>query len=294
MKKIIKILLVLISLTGIFLAVWGFLIEPNQLVVRNYNLKIRNWSPKLRGFKIVAISDIHGGSNFIDEAKIRRIVGLVNEQKPDIILLVGDYISEQHFDRAKLKMPLETVAESLKGLKASYGVYAVIGNHDNDYNNQAVQEALQKDGYNVLENAAVSIEKNGEKLRLLGMEDALRARSWDESKKEALAALGKLESDEGKIIIFTHNPDSVVYLSEDVQISPDAVLFLSGHTHGGQVRLPLIGAPIVPSTYGQKYAAGFIRENNIDMFVTTGIGTSIIPVRFGVPPEISVLNIEAK
>jgi predicted MPP superfamily phosphohydrolase len=77
-------------------------------------------------------------------------------------------------------------------------------------------------------------------------------------------------------------------------VSPDFVLFLAGHTHGGQVRLPLIGAPIVPSAYRQKYAAGHVRDKDVDMFITTGIGTSLIPVRFGVTPEIAVLNIEAE
>lgn len=289
--KFVKISVGLLAVIGVLLAGWAFFVEPNRLVVNNYNLSVRKWSPKLENFKIVAISDVHGGSNFIDEAKIRRVVDMANAQNPDIIVLLGDYVSQQRSDRSKLKMPLETIAASLGGLKAAYGVYAVIGNHDNWYSGKAVRQALENDGYRVLENEAVSIEKNGAKLRLLGMEDILQETIWDKSKEKALNALNRLESKEGKIVVLTHNPDSVAYLSEITGISTETTLFLAGHTHGGQVRLPLIGTPIVPSAYGGKFAAGIIREGNVDMFVTTGIGTSILPVRFEVAPEIAVLTI---
>ncbi|MGI8468363.1 MAG: metallophosphoesterase [Pyrinomonadaceae bacterium] len=294
LKKNFKILLFIVLFAGIILFGYAFFIEPDELIVRDYNLKVKNWSPKLNNFKIVAIADIHGGSNFIDEAKIRKIVELTNAQNPDIIVLLGDYVSQRNFSRSQLKMPLETVAENLKGLKAGYGVYAVLGNHDNEYSGKLVRNALEKDGYRVLENEAVGIEKGDEKIRLLGIADVLQNDNLEQNNKAGIAALDKLDSREGKIIILTHSPDAVKYVSGNLPVSPDAVLFLAGHTHGGQVRLPFIGAPVIPSSYGQKYAAGFIREQEIDMFVTTGIGTSILPVRFGVPPEISVLNIEAE
>jgi predicted MPP superfamily phosphohydrolase len=291
-KKIRKtVLYILIGalLIGFVLAIWAFVIEPNRLVIRNYEIKVKNWSPKLENFKIVAISDIHGGSNFIDEAKIRTIVEKANEQDADIIVLLGDFVSQQRLDRTKLKMPMETIAVNLKGLQAKYGVYAVNGNHDGWYDTKIVRRELEKAGYRVLEDEAVSIEKNGEKLRILGLSDSLSNTS-----QNGKAGLDKLESKEGKVIVLTHNPDDVVGVTEEALISPDFVLFLAGHTHGGQCRLPLIGAPVVPSAFRQKYAAGHVRDRNVDIFVTTGVGTSIVPVRFGVPPEISVLNIRSE
>jgi uncharacterized protein len=273
------------------LALWAFIIEPNRLVIREHNLQVKNWSPKLDGFKIVAISDIHGGGNFIDEAKIRQIVQRSNEQNADIIVLLGDYVSQQPFDRAKLKMPVETVAENLKGLQAKYGVYAVLGNHDGWYDTKVVRRELEKIGYRVLENEAVSIEKDGERLRIVGLPDSLSGEVTENNIMNAKEALDKLENKKGKVVVLTHHPDDILKVTGEAFVSEDFVLFLAGHTHGGQCRFPFIGAPVVPSAYKQKYAAGFLRDRGVDMFVTTGIGTSIIPVRFGIPPEISVLLI---
>lgn len=291
--KVVKTAFLLIFLTGLLLAGWAFIIEPSRLVANDYELKVRKWSPKLKGFKIVAISDIHGGSNFMNEAKIRRVVELANAQNPDVIVLLGDYVSQQHFDRKKLKMPMETIADNLKGLQAKYGVYAVLGNHDGWYDIRKVRAGLEKAGYRVLENEAVSIEKDGEKLRIVGLPDALQGTVPENKVKNAKEALANLGSEEGKVIVLTHNPDDIVNNMGENLPSPDTVLFLAGHTHGGQVWFPYFGSLIVPSTYGQKYAAGLVRETDVDLFVTTGVGTSILPVRFMVPPEIAVLTINS-
>ncbi len=276
------------------LAIWAFLIEPNHLIVKQHTLKLKKWSPKLNGIKIVAISDVHAGSNFIDEEKLHRIVSLSNQQDADLIIFLGDYLSAEYFDRKKLKMPLETAVQNLSGMRAKYGVFAVLGNHDNEYGNEKVKAEFENAGYRVLENEAISIEKNGEKIRFVGLADVLKTGNPLNYSEDAKSALDKLGETEGNIIAFTHNPDMVEFLTGDHLISKDFSLFLAGHTHGGQCNFPLIGSPIVPSSFGQKYAAGFIRKNDVDVFVATGIGTSILPVRFRVPPEISVLTLEAE
>lgn len=289
-KKFIYGLLSLLLIAG-SLAVWAFIIEPSRLVVRNYKLEIKNWSKKLDGLKIVAIADIHGGSNFVTEERIREVVARANEQKADIVVLLGDYVAHQIFDRSKIKMPLETVMDNLRGLKARHGVFAVIGNHDNELGNEIVRKELERIGYQVLENEAVSIERNGEKIRIVGTPDALRQNNSLTYLQDAKKAISQPDTKEGKIIVLSHNPDVLACMTKELHLSPDFSLFIGGHTHGGQVRFPLIGAPIVPTEFGQKYAAGHIRDLNIDIFISTGIGMSYLPARFGVSPEISVLEI---
>lgn len=291
-KKVTSLIFVL-ALAGLIF--WSFYYEPSRLVINNYPLKLKKWSAKQNGLKIVAISDIHGGSNFVTEERIREVVRQTNAQNPDIIVLLGDYLSRQFFNRRELKMPLETVMENLKGLQAKYGVYAVIGNHDNEFGGAKVRQGLEKIGYKVLENEAVAIKYNDEWIRLLGADDVLKAGNlWSQISEDLKSVLNKSEVKEGKLIVLTHNPDAIAYLTEDLSISDDFSLLIAGHTHGGQCRFPLIGAPVVPSEHGQKYAAGYVRDRGIDVFVTTGVGMSVLPVRFGVPPEIAVLTLEAE
>jgi predicted MPP superfamily phosphohydrolase len=288
-KKITRLIFVLVLAGMIF---WSFYYEPSRLVVNNYPLKLQKWSAKQNGLKIVAISDIHGGSNFVTEERIRKVVRETNAQNPDIIVLLGDYLSRQFFNRNELKMPLETVMENLKGLQAKYGVYAVIGNHDNEFGGAKVREGLENIGYKVLENEVATINYNGEWIRLLGIDDVLKAGNlWQKISDDLKSVLNKSEAKAGKIIVLTHNPDAIAYLTEELSISDDFSLLIAGHTHGGQCRFPLIGAPVVPSEFEQKYAAGHVRDKGIDVFVTTGIGMSVLPVRFGVPPEIAVLEL---
>jgi len=288
--SVIKIVLLCAFVILLFLGAWAFWYEPSSLTVKNYNLKIANWNPAHNNFKIVAISDLHGGSSFITEAKIRLVVEKANEQNADLIVFLGDYVSQQRFDRSKLKMPVETIADNLRGLKARYGVFGILGNHDAWFSDAIITRELGRAGIRILENEAVRIEANGAPLRVIGLPDALKAPDWMKYTIDAQAALAKIPN-EGKIVALTHSPDTFPLTINNLSISPDYAMMLCGHTHGGQVRLPFLGTPVVPSGYGQKYVRGEIIESGVHLFITTGIGTSIFPVRFGVPPEISVLTI---
>jgi len=281
-KKIILCIFGTITFIVIVLFLWAFVVEPNRLVVNETSIALPNLPTGLSNLKIVAISDIHGGSVFISESKLQTIVETANAQEPDLIFLLGDFVSQEHFNRENLKMSAETIAGHLKMLKAKHGVYAVLGNHDWWYNGKKVQKALEDVGIRVLENDVAELVINGQTLWILGVPDYFTRQPINLN-----LPLKKINRD-GTIIAITHNPDVFPELPSKISLT------LAGHTHGGQVNFPIVGAMIVPSQYGQRFAKGHIVEDNKHLFVTSGIGTSIFPVRFRVPPEIAVLRLSSQ
>ena len=276
-RRIIQgsILLLLLICGGCL--IWGFFIEPNRLVVNRTTIQIDSWPRSLTGLKIALIGDFHTDNRFIDEKKLRRIVELTNAEQPDLIVLLGDYIQGGRRENAHRVEP-EVTAAVLKGLIAPLGVYAILGNHDWWYNGPKVRQAFEAAGIPVLENEVAEIKWRGQSFWLVGLADL-----WTRPQRiEETIAKTPANS---RIIALTHNPDIFPQLPARVP------LLLAAHTHGGQVNLPLIGTPVVPSDFGAKYTAGHVIENGHHMFVTTGIGTSIIRVRFRVPPEIAIVTV---
>ena len=278
-KRRVLIALAIILLVFGGLALWAFLIEPSRLVVHEETIQIANWPNELSGLRIAVMSDIHTGSPFINEAKLQRIVDLTNQQNPDLIVLLGDYMVSTSWHSHRVEP--EVIAAGLKDLKAPLGVYAALGNHDWWYNGGKVRRAFEENGIRVLDNEVAEIKWKDASFWLVGLADLwTRPQQVDET-------LAKVPTGSAMIAI-THNPDVFPNVPRNVQ------LLLAGHTHGGQVNIPLIGTPITPSNYGDKYTAGHLFENDHHLFVTTGIGTSIFPVRFLVPPEIVMLTIDSQ
>ena len=227
--------------------------------------------------RIAVASDLHIGSPHVPLARLPRIVEAINASGADLILLGGDYLVARVLGGRFV--PAEIVVRGLAGLKAPLGVYAVLGNHDRRRGRAPASIAAFAGGHpRLLENRAVRIASAGGTFWLVGLGD------WKHGSPDVSRTLAQV-SDDGPVIALTHNPDLFPHLPERVALT------VCGHTHIGQVRLPLIGAPYTASRHGQRYARGLIREGRKQLFVSAGIGTSWLPVRFGAPPEIAVLRI---
>ena len=278
-KRIIRAIIGLVVLLIVSCGIWGFFIEPNRLVVHQETIQIDSWPKELSGLRIALIADIHTGGPFINDQKLRQIVELTNQQNPDLIVLLGDYMSPNSWHSHRVEP--EVTAAALKDLKAPLGVYSVLGNHDWWYNGEKVRRAFEQNGIPVLDDEVVEIKWRNSSFWLVGLADL-----WTRPQhiNETIAKVPPGST----VIAMTHNPDIFPSLPRSVP------LLLAAHTHGGQVNLPLIGRPVEPSQFGQRYAVGHVFENDHHMFVTTGIGTSILPVRFRVPPEIVLLTLKSQ
>lgn len=267
---------IVLFLAGV--AFWGFLIEPGRLVVQQQTIQIANWPQPLDGLRIAVLSDIHVDNWFINEKKLRTIVERTNQLQPDLIVILGDYMSGEGWVRHRVEP--EVFGPLLKDLHAPLGVYSVLGNHDWWYSGVKVRRGLEQNGIKVLENESAQVNARGTSLWLVGLADF-----WTRPQRinDTVATVPEGQP----LIALTHNPDIFPNVPQRVQ------LVLAGHTHGGQVRFPFIGAVIESSDYGDRWERGHVFENNHHLFVTSGIGTSIVPVRFGLPPEIVLLTLKS-
>jgi predicted MPP superfamily phosphohydrolase len=172
----------------------------------------------------------------------------------------------------------EVTAAALKSLRAPLGVYSVLGNHDWWYNGEKVRRAFEQNGIHVLEDEVAEVKWHDRSFWLVGLADL-----W--TRRQHITETVAKVPPGSTMIALTHNPDIFPSVPQNVP------LLIAGHTHGGQVNIPFIGTPVVPSHFGPRYTSGHVFENGHHLFITTGIGTSIMPVRFRVPPEIAILTI---
>ena len=211
--------------------------------------------------------------------KLQKLVELANAQNPDIIVLLGDYVSQKRGKNSDLKMPSETVAENLKGFRAKYGVYAVIGNHDWWYNQAKIIGEFENAGITVLENEVVPVQIGDETVYIWGIEDYWKRRQVPTDEYNQIPR-------KQNIIAITHNPDSLLKAPNDI------ALMFAGHSHGGQVSFPFYGG--IPFVNDRRFMEGHAEVEEKNVFVTTGVGCTGPQLRFRVPPEIAVLTLMAE
>jgi uncharacterized protein len=258
---------------------WGFWLEPQRLVVTRAELKLPGWPRELSGLKVALLSDLHIGSPFWDLPALDRLVERTNAEKPDLVLLAGDY--QINDVPGGVFVEAEGIARGLGRLRAPLGVYAVLGNHDWWNEGERTRRAFEQNGVHVLEESVQRISHAGAAFYIVGLADQMTRPSAPKATCDNVPA-------GSPSLLLVHEPD-VFESFPRLGMSPS--LTLAGHTHGGQVWLPLLGRRVVPSEYGERYARGHVVENGRHLYVTSGVGTSVLPVRFLVPPEIAVLTL---
>ena len=256
---------------------YASLVEPRRLVVRRHSLELPRWPAALGGLRVGVLADLHGGAPHGSLAAIGRWVDAMNALEPDLVLLAGDY-ADSHFLLGGRVAP-ERIAEALGALRAPLGSVAVLGNHDWKRSGLRVWTALARAGATVLENDSVALEAPGGRFHVAGLAD-MRQRA-----PSITAALAAVPAGEPAILL-SHDPDLFPLVPERVAVT------VAGHTHAGQIAIPYVRRPFIPSRYGERYARGHIVEDGRHLVVSAGLGTSGIPARLLAPPELLLLELQ--
>jgi len=252
-------------------AAYSRLIEPYNYWISEKDIFIRDLPAAFEGFRITQLTDIHH-SRILGISEVRRVVSLAQQTKPDMFVLTGDYSTSY-------RRYIEPCAEALSTLSAPEGVWAVLGNHDHYTDPELTTRALERQHIAVLNNAHTTLRRGSDALQLSGIDDwTWNATDWS----RAFSGLNP----KTPTILLSHQP-SVLDLEQTAGVS----LIVSGHTHGGQLNFPIVGAPASLFTSDLKYARGLFRRGETQLYVSTGTGVIGLPLRFGVRPEIAVLRL---
>jgi uncharacterized protein len=273
------------SLLAMLCLLYGFFIEPKTLTVRHVEIISEAWqgSP----LKIGLMSDVHIGGIHVDAERAKRLANKMNSYSPDIVLIAGDYVNGHLPAKdwsVQKRTNLELGIRNMGFLKAPLGVFSVYGNHDAWYGVPELGRMLNATSIRTLENKHINVQAmvgiREYNFCLIGLADF----------QTGTNDLGMLENCEKgqSVLAFMHSPDSFHLLRTDTALA------LAGHTHGGQINLPIYGRR-APATQivGHEYAYGYVDYENIPTFITAGIGTSILPARFRSPPEIVIITLRS-
>jgi predicted MPP superfamily phosphohydrolase len=259
---------------------YATLIAPEKVRLRRYDYPVADLPRELEGLRVLHVSDTHYGP-FVAMPYLRDVFDRANALRPDLVLLTGDYV---HYSPESVEPGIEVLSR----LKARFGAVAVMGNHEHWEGTAYCQAQFKKIGLPLIDNANLFLTSSGlrsdavpgHSLCLAGIGDL-----W-EDEVDFEKALAGAPADMPRLLL-SHNPDA----AEKVAAGQRIDLMLSGHTHGGQIAFPLIGAPVSPSRFGDKYIGGLCQGPNCRVLVSRGVGMAGIPLRFGVPPELGLITL---
>ncbi len=266
------------------LAVYAGEIERHFIDVTHHVAEIQGLPPAFEGARIAQLSDIHL-DEYTEPLFLEHAVKVVNALNPDFVYLTGDYISDGIAPKKFAMGAAWQCANILRKLKCPQR-YAILGNHDVAVDSNEVQAALRDNGIPVIVNACTPLERDGSRVWLSGLDDCGSGHpKLDLAIPERIRGIA-----EEPVILLCHEPDFADRVVER-RFAQDIAVMISGHSHGGQVRLPLIGPLILPPL-GKKYIEGWFRFGNMQLYVNRGLGTVDLPFRFDCPPEISVFTLQ--
>ncbi len=264
------------------LGTYSTIFEPNHVLVKPLDL----WLPRLpaafNGFRIAQITDIHYGE-FLGEAHLSHVINLVNSAHPDLVAITGDFATRplgRHHRYTPGALAAAPCSALLARLRSRLGTVAVLGNHDHATDPNFVTTALTNRGIRVLRNDAIPLEAGGSRLWIAGVDDAV------EHAADLRGTMAQVPPNDACVLL-VHEPDMADWVCKypvDLQ--------LSGHSHGGQVRIPFLGAPVLPD-FGRKYPLGHYQIGDLQLYTNPGVGVITLPIRFDCPPEITVFTLHS-
>jgi predicted MPP superfamily phosphohydrolase len=270
-RRFIKGLAATTAVGAASVGVGAGVVYPFNYELTEQDIFIRDLPTAFDGFRIAQLSDVHH-SSLVPLWEVRRAVELTQSARADVIVLTGDYTTAA-------KKYIEPCAEELARLSAPAGVWAVMGNHDHNTDGAATYRALQERGIGVMKNINTRLARGGEELQLVGIDDwSWNQTDWD----QAFKGIDRSRPS----VLLSHQP-RVLDLPQTAGVS----LILSGHTHGGQVRLPFFGSPAGLMGEDFKYLRGRFVQDGRQLYVVRGTGVIGLPMRFGARPEIAVLRL---
>lgn len=276
--------LTLAASAGLSAALWHTATqEARQIQFRRLDLILPHLPAAFEGYRIAHLTDIHTDGTRIAEERLAQTVTWINQMKPDVVALTGDFVT--------LKKPADTGAliEQLRMLRASDGVFAVMGNHDHKRNRYMVEAALQTCAIPNLANKVVPIQRNGATVMLCGVDSMSRRRARLDRVLRALQKHDRANGAKSCAILLAHEPDFADISSPTYRFD----LQLSGHSHGGQIRVPIITRRILP-VYGERYSNGLYLVRGMLVYSNRGLGTTGLPLRFRCPPEVTLITLHSR